>query len=79
MSGCLGGRTNEVQNTILRATAIPNPSSLFVFVDENEDSIDDAHFLTWPEPDDRSRSRVDVDRRGHERHPEQDCRKGAGE
>lgn len=53
MSGCLGGRTNEVQNTVLRASAIPSPSTLFVFIDENEDSIDDAHFLTWPDPDDR--------------------------
>jgi len=53
MSGCLGGRTNEVQNTVLRAGDIPNASQLFVFIDENQDSIDDAHFLTWPTPDDR--------------------------
>jgi prepilin-type N-terminal cleavage/methylation domain-containing protein/prepilin-type processing-associated H-X9-DG protein len=53
MSGCLGGRTNEVQNTVDRVNAIPNPVTLFVFIDENEDSIDDAHFLTWPDPDDR--------------------------
>jgi prepilin-type N-terminal cleavage/methylation domain-containing protein/prepilin-type processing-associated H-X9-DG protein len=53
MSGCLGGRTNEVQNTVNRADAIPSPSTLFVFIDEHEDSIDDAHFLTWPDPDDR--------------------------
>jgi prepilin-type N-terminal cleavage/methylation domain-containing protein/prepilin-type processing-associated H-X9-DG protein len=53
MSGCLGGRTNEVQNTVLRAAEIPQPARLFVFIDENEDSIDDAHFLTWPAPDDR--------------------------
>jgi prepilin-type N-terminal cleavage/methylation domain-containing protein/prepilin-type processing-associated H-X9-DG protein len=53
MSGCLGGRTNEVQSTVERASAIPDPATLFVFIDENEDSIDDAHFLTWPEPDDR--------------------------
>lgn len=53
MSGCVGGRTNEVQNTVDRFSAIPEPSRLFVFIDENEDSIDDAHFLTWPAPDDR--------------------------
>jgi type II secretory pathway pseudopilin PulG len=53
MSGCLGGRTNEVQNTVLRAAQIPNPAQLFVLIDEREDSIDDAHFLTWPFPDDR--------------------------
>lgn len=53
MSGCLGGRTNEVQNSVLRATEVPKPANLFVFIDENEDSIDDAHFLTWPDPDER--------------------------
>ncbi|MBE0540244.1 MAG: type II secretion system protein [Verrucomicrobia bacterium] len=53
MSGCWGGRTNEVQNTLARLSAAPNPAQLFVFIDEHEDSIDDAHFLTWPNPDDR--------------------------
>jgi prepilin-type N-terminal cleavage/methylation domain-containing protein/prepilin-type processing-associated H-X9-DG protein len=53
MSGCLGGRTDEVQKTVLRAGEIPQAARLFVFIDENEDSIDDAHFLTWPAPDDR--------------------------
>jgi prepilin-type processing-associated H-X9-DG protein len=38
---------------VLRASEIPQPARLFVFIDENEDSIDDAHFLTWPAPDDR--------------------------
>lgn len=53
MNGNLGGRTNEVQNTVDRADAIPNPARLFVFIDEAEDSIDDAHFLVWPAPDTR--------------------------
>ena len=53
MNGNLGGRTNEVQNTVNRFDAIPNPAKLFVFVDEAEDSIDDAHFLVWPNPDTR--------------------------
>jgi len=53
MSGCWGGRTNEVQNTLARLGAAPNPAQLFVFIDEQEDSMDDAHFLTWPNPDDR--------------------------
>jgi prepilin-type processing-associated H-X9-DG protein len=53
MSGCLGGRTSEVQRVVYRASEIPKPSGLFVFIDEHEDSIDDAHFLTWPDPDDR--------------------------
>ena len=42
MNGNLGGRTNEVQNTVSRADAIPNPAKLLVFIDEAEDSIDDA-------------------------------------
>ena len=42
MNGNLGGRTNEVQNTVARADAIPNPAKLLVFIDEAEDSIDDA-------------------------------------
>ena len=53
MNGNLGGRTNEVQNTVTRADAIPNPAKLLVFIDEAEDSIDDAHFLVWPAPDTR--------------------------
>jgi hypothetical protein len=53
MSSCLGGRTNEVQNTVLRAAEIPQPARLFVFIAENEERIDDAHFLTWPIPDGR--------------------------
>jgi prepilin-type N-terminal cleavage/methylation domain-containing protein len=53
MSGCWGGRTNEVQNTVFRFSSAPNPARLFVFIDEHEDSIDDAHFLTWPTPDQR--------------------------
>jgi prepilin-type N-terminal cleavage/methylation domain-containing protein len=53
MSGCWGGRTNEVQTSVSRMAEAPNPAQLFVFIDENEDSIDDAHFLTWPDPDTR--------------------------
>jgi prepilin-type processing-associated H-X9-DG protein len=53
MSGCWGGRTNEVQTAVSRMADAPNPAKLFVFIDEDEDSIDDAHFLTWPEPDTR--------------------------
>lgn len=53
MSGCLGGRQSEVQSVVQRLGDVPEPARLFVFVDEHEDSIDDAHFLTWPEPDDR--------------------------
>lgn len=53
MNGNLHGRTNEVQATVDRLQAIPHPASLFVFIDEAEDSIDDAHFLVWPNPDPR--------------------------
>ena len=53
MHGALGGRTSEVQTVVYRAADIPQPTKLFVFVDEDEDSIDDAHFLVWPFPDDR--------------------------
>jgi len=38
---------------VLRLAEAANPSQLFVFIGEQEDSIDDAHFLTWPEPDER--------------------------
>lgn len=53
MNGNWGGRTNEVQRTLLRLSDAPSPAQLFVFIDEHEDSIDDAHFLVWPYPDDR--------------------------
>ena len=55
MSSALGGNyaTNKEPPRILRSTEIQNPVRLFVFVDEHEDSIDDAHFLTWPYPANR--------------------------
>jgi prepilin-type N-terminal cleavage/methylation domain-containing protein/prepilin-type processing-associated H-X9-DG protein len=53
MNGNVGGRTNEVQATVVTASQIPNSASLFVFIEEHQDSIDDAHFLVWPRPDDR--------------------------
>jgi prepilin-type N-terminal cleavage/methylation domain-containing protein/prepilin-type processing-associated H-X9-DG protein len=42
-------------NDLHRLTEIqePGPSQVFVFLDENEDSIDDAHFLVWYSPDRR--------------------------
>ncbi len=51
MNGIWGGRANEMQTTVERADAVAEPARLFVFVDEAEDSIDDAHFLVWPAPD----------------------------
>ena len=53
MSGCYGGRTSEVQTVILQLAQVANPSRAFVFLDEHEDSIDDAHFLVWDAPDNR--------------------------
>ena len=53
MGGGWGGRTSEVQWIAWRLEVVPNPSASFVFVDEAEDSIDDAHFLVWPAPDNR--------------------------
>lgn len=53
MNGNLGGRTNELQIAIQHADQILEPSRVFVFIDEHEDSIDDGHFLVWAFPDDR--------------------------
>jgi prepilin-type N-terminal cleavage/methylation domain-containing protein/prepilin-type processing-associated H-X9-DG protein len=53
MSGVFGGRTNEVQQIIQRASQVAHPAKVFVFIDESEASIDDGHFLTWAAPDDR--------------------------
>ncbi len=53
MSGSVGGRQSERQTVAHRLDHLARPSSVFVLLDEHEDSIDDAHFLTWPAPDDR--------------------------
>ncbi len=53
MSGCFGGRTGEVQAVIWDISLVDSASRVFVFIDEHENSVDDAHFLTWPNPDDR--------------------------
>ncbi|MBI3416360.1 MAG: type II secretion system protein [Verrucomicrobia bacterium] len=53
MNGNWGGRTNEIQTTVQRLSEVQETSKIFVFIDEQEDSIDDAHFLVWPSPDDR--------------------------
>lgn len=51
MSGCYGGRTNEVQTVIIKACEIRNPAQSFVLLDEQEEGIDDGHFLCWDAPD----------------------------
>jgi len=53
MNGNFGGRTSEVQRVVLRASELADPTDVFVFIDEDADSIDDAHFLVWPAPDNR--------------------------
>lgn len=53
LNGNLGGRLAEVQATVRRLGELSEPGSLFGFVDEAEDSIDDGHFLVWPAPDTR--------------------------
>ncbi|MDX1953245.1 MAG: hypothetical protein SFY81_13775 [Verrucomicrobiota bacterium] len=53
MNGLWGGRTSEKQAVINKVSEALTPESTFVLIDENEDSIDDAHFLVWPAPDKR--------------------------
>lgn len=55
MNGFFGGNedTNKPPTTIQKAGQVRRPSELFVFIEEHEDSIDDAHFLVWAEPDTR--------------------------
>jgi len=53
MNGNFGGRSQEVQVVLRKDKSTFNPSEVFVFVDEAEDSIDDGHFLVWPAPDTR--------------------------
>ena len=52
MQSRLGSKgTNDLHK--LTEIQRPGPSKVFVFLDENEDSIDDAHFLVWYSPDKR--------------------------
>jgi prepilin-type N-terminal cleavage/methylation domain-containing protein/prepilin-type processing-associated H-X9-DG protein len=53
MNGNFAGRPEEAQLVFDRENLTYNPSKVFVFIDEHEDSIDDAQFLVWPNPDDR--------------------------
>lgn len=53
LNGNLGGRTNEVQAQVRFLGEIAAPSTVLAFIDEQEDSIDDGHFLVWAAPDDR--------------------------
>jgi len=53
MGGGWNGRTSEVQLIGWHIDAVRDPSTAFVFIDEAEDSIDDAHLLVWPAPNPR--------------------------
>jgi prepilin-type N-terminal cleavage/methylation domain-containing protein len=58
MNGTFGGNFDpkdpeEVARNISKTVQMRNPSRLFVFLDEHEESIDDAHFLVWAAPDNR--------------------------
>jgi type II secretory pathway pseudopilin PulG len=58
MNGTFGGNFDpknreEAARNIARTTQMRSPSRLFVFVDEHEESVDDAHFLVWAAPDSR--------------------------
>jgi prepilin-type N-terminal cleavage/methylation domain-containing protein/prepilin-type processing-associated H-X9-DG protein len=57
MSRSIGGNyitnTQQEQMVIKQASQVRAPSKLFVFIDESEDSIDDAHFLVPPNPETR--------------------------
>jgi prepilin-type processing-associated H-X9-DG protein len=52
MNGNFGGREDDEQ-TVLKVENLEQSAQLFVFIDENEASIDDGHFLVWTYPDDR--------------------------
>lgn len=53
LNGNLAGETNEPLRVAFHERDIEAPATLFGFVDEHGDSIDDGHFLVWPFPDDR--------------------------
>lgn len=53
MNGNFGGRSQDAQKVIDREHLAFDPSRVFVFLDEQEMSIDDGHFLVWRSPDDR--------------------------
>ncbi|MBI1178870.1 prepilin-type N-terminal cleavage/methylation domain-containing protein [bacterium] len=53
MNGNFAGRPEETQRVFDRENLAYKPSKIFVFIDEDEDSVDDAQFLVWPNPDDR--------------------------
>lgn len=53
MGGGWNGRTSEVQLIGWHINAVRDPSTAFVYIDEAQDSIDDAHFLVWPSLDKR--------------------------
>jgi prepilin-type processing-associated H-X9-DG protein len=53
LNGNFGGRGQETQTVFDRENLLFEPSLMFVFIDEHEESIDDGHFLVWSNPDKR--------------------------
>jgi len=53
LNGNFGGRNEDAQTVLKKEDRAFDPSKVFGFVDEHEDSIDDGHFLVWRAPDNR--------------------------
>ncbi|MCC6231484.1 MAG: prepilin-type N-terminal cleavage/methylation domain-containing protein [Verrucomicrobiales bacterium] len=53
LNGNCHGRTNEQQGVAFTLQDLPSPASVFTFIDEHPDSIDDGHFLVWSPPETR--------------------------
>jgi prepilin-type N-terminal cleavage/methylation domain-containing protein/prepilin-type processing-associated H-X9-DG protein len=58
MNGAFGGNVDpnkkaEVDSNILQSGQVRQTSRTLVFIDEDEDSIDDGHFRVWFSPDNR--------------------------
>lgn len=58
MNGAFGGNVDpgkplETEANISQVGQVQYPSQTFVLIDEHEDSIDDAHFKVWFQPDPR--------------------------
>ena len=53
LDASFAGHTNVVRTLFSQVQEVRNPSQAFVFVDESAETIDDGHFLVWPDPDTR--------------------------
>ncbi|MCF7707873.1 MAG: type II secretion system GspH family protein [Verrucomicrobia bacterium] len=53
LNGNWGGRDEDAQAVYRKDTGAYDAARVFTFIDEEENSIDDGHFLVWPAPDKR--------------------------